>query len=173
MIEQLNFIDLPETRGLKSRARSRAAFAREVAIRVNRAVSALKQLWDGELTDELIQKEDASWEGGPMNEKGARVMQNLKVRISGVCEEKPLDAPVGAAAVQRQQGAGSLSAGHHKPTTKQPNRGDIWPGNVDAIALPSGDFPLIPIRQVSTRAAKFLDHFFVEMLRSTMNDSRF
>ena len=168
LIGSLGFLSLPEVKGLQSRARSRAARKREITIRVNRAISALKQLNQGELTDELLQVKDQDWKGSPVTKDGQKVINELFGRISGAVEERAPDSPVGVAALQRQQGAAAKSLDPQLKSAKGhlPNRGDLWPAKIEDIALPSGDFPLVKMTEVSRRARRYLDSYYDSMLRT-------
>ena len=50
--------------GLKSRARTRATQKRELETWLNRVISALHQLWEGKLNDELLATDAGAWERG-------------------------------------------------------------------------------------------------------------
>ena len=57
--------------GLTSRARRRAEEARELDLRVNRAIAALQQLWHGRLSDGLLSQDLTGSRRHPTGEEGA------------------------------------------------------------------------------------------------------
>ena len=53
-LEEVGYVPLSSVTGLKSRARSRAVFKREVDWRTNRAICVLRLKWKGRLKDNLL-----------------------------------------------------------------------------------------------------------------------
>ena len=162
-LEEVGYVPLSSVTGLKSRARSRAAFKREVDWRTNRAICVLRQMWKGRLNDDLLVDDPDSVRPEPTTQRGTGVLTYLREVIGGAMNRRPLDSPVGAAALRRQRGAADMRP-QVKKETLSPNRGDIWPGNVPTVALPSGQDPLVPISAVSPSAARYLNRFEELML---------
>ena len=182
VIDGLAYRTLPTTTGLRSRARSRAAHNRSVEVWLNRAISIIRQLWSGKLSDALLATDAGEWANGPPetvkpSDLGESLVPGLRACVRRSLDARPPNFPSGAAALKRQQGVGlmapgpSQKGGSKDSSTKSqksvtPNRGDIWPASVENIALPPPGTDSIPLREVSPTAARFLDRFESEMLRS-------
>ncbi len=170
--------------GLKSRARSRAIQKRELETWLNRVISALHQLWEGKLNDELLATDAGAWERGP-----PRVFQSttaaeeltleLRETVRRALSSRPDNFPKGSAALQRQRGVGQTAPGPPReakskagllptPSVKRagvPNRGEIWPACVPDIALPPSGTVSVPLDRLSATAATYLREYPTRMLR--------
>eukprot|EP00974_Lingulodinium_polyedra_P071269 6895670-Lingulodinium_polyedra.AAC.1 len=71
---------------------------------VNRALSALKQLASGRLNDDLFKAPEELAGATPGEGDAAPLAASLRGPIARCLERRPAGAPVGAAAVARQQG---------------------------------------------------------------------
>ena len=153
---------VPSLAGLHSRARSRAQLRRRAAIWSNRALSAIRQLARGTLSDELLSTADDAWQGvdnAQLHSVSATVLDGMERALQG----RPPDCPVGVAAIQRQLGAESSSSRDSEKRDALPKRGQIWPAQVEAISLPPPGSGLVPLL-ASPRCAQFLQEPFTRML---------
>jgi hypothetical protein len=180
-IEGLAYRDIPSVAGLKSRARGRAVKSRNVEVWLNRVISILRQLWAGKLNDDLLATDAGAWSHGPPqhvepSSLGERLIPELRACVRRTLDSRPENFPSGAAALQRQLGVGQMAPGPPREgkktgsasaqrTLATPNRGDIWPASIDHIALPPAGTRLIPLTQVSSTAAAYLEAFETSMLR--------
>ena len=105
-MEHMNYWDADMPSGLKSAARVRAKQKSTVHFWTNCAVSLVKQLWNGNLNDDLLlaatggMKWDLRHGGGD----GVHITNGLREKINGVLKRRPEGFPKGAAAIRRQQG---------------------------------------------------------------------
>ena len=142
LLEIAEFVAINGVKGLKSRARSRGVRAREVALRVNYALSALKQLWSGVLTDELIKNSEADWEKRGEQHRDGPVTGRLREAIGRAVAHRLPDSPTGAVASSRRQGSRpktslqSEGVKKGKEAAVVPKKGQIWLARVADIALP-------------------------------------
>ena len=106
LLESMNFWDDKMQSGLKSGARSKAKWKSTVGFWSNCAVSLVKQLWNGNLNDDLIQASTGqkSWDLSCGGVDGVQLSQNLKEKMESVLKKRPSEIPRGAAAIRRQQG---------------------------------------------------------------------
>ena len=171
--------------GLKTRARTRAIYKRELETRLNRVISALHQLWEGKLNDELLATDARAWErGAPRTFQCTQAAEELTLELRGTVRRalssRPDNYPRGVAALERQRGVGQTVPGPPReaknraggssplPSVKRagvPNRGEIWPACVSDIALPPPGTVSVPLEQVSAIAAAYLQNYQTRMLR--------
>ena len=92
--------------GLKSRARARAKEKSILHFWTNCAVSLVKQLWNGNLNNDMILASagEMSWDSSVREGDGVHVTNSLLERIPVALNSRPEDFPHGAAAFWRQQG---------------------------------------------------------------------
>ena len=102
----------------------------------------MRQLWKGNLNDELIQaagqgEAEKDWEEMDASPHGVLISQRIREKVSFALETRPKDIPQGAAAIRRQLGMqlAACPSQRVEKGEKVPKRGDIWPATVDAIAM--------------------------------------
>ena len=81
-LDEINFVPTTVPSGLTSRARTRARFKQELEVRLNRAISALKQLWLGQLTDQLLGDPLLTMPPGPITERGQVIISYLREKLA-------------------------------------------------------------------------------------------
>lgn len=163
-LEEANFVPLTVSAGLRSRQRSRAVTKREVDLRVNRALSALKQMWKGDLSDELLDSPTSGFVAQPSSNRGKKVIDYMKEVIGGAIDRQPTGTPVGVAALRRQRAALDIPSPAAKSYQQLPNRGGIWPASVGLIALPNGEQEPVQVSDVSKTAGSWLKDYQEKML---------
>jgi hypothetical protein len=136
----------------------------------------MKQLETGVLNDDLLTTMDEGWQPATTTAKTAERLESLKLNVGRAVHGRPKDSPCGAAAVQRQQGAGSVTSGlvGRKPAKNNepavlaglPKRGEIWPGKVEEVSLPPEGTRPISLMKLSVSAARYFEDFEKKMLRS-------
>lgn len=167
LIESAPFWRPPDTKGLRSRARSRASALRPVSIWVNRALVALRQLNRGTLSDELLESEEAGWEGGP-SPWGHPLTRRVAEVVGRSWSRREAGAPVGAAAVARQRGAAPLpSQRQQQGSSPLPRRGQTWPADVTKIALPVIGGQPVSMTSHSRRCREWLEDWRSRMLKDS------
>ena len=160
-----DYLAAPQVRGLRSRARGRAVAEGWARLWANRAWCALRQLWRGRLDDSLLQSAANGLRGA--SEPGdSALLCHVVEKVRRCWAARSAVAPVGAAAVLRQQGASHVGSGPGvgAEAGELPRRGQIWPAEVSLLALPVGDRAPLPMVDHSPRCAEFLQHMEQLML---------
>lgn len=161
---------MPLLRPVRARARggakNREWLAREEDLvwLTNRAVLGLHQLWRGELGRELLAHEPPPV-GCPGSRLGRSALERVEKRIRAV--PPPWPRPRGRAALQQLTGSGAGVPLAHQSASqprRAPLRGEIWPADVESVALPEAGSERVPLT-LSPRCKALLDNFEEAMLR--------
>lgn len=172
-IDEADFTGLPNAAGL---ADSPAGLALEVKILVGRAISALRQMWRGNLTDELLTsgggRSASSRSSCSLSPLSAEmrlhcqaVLASVGARVCYMARLRPGGLPRGRAALEVQQGRTLPSGSRAVPSSVDPRRGDIWPAVIDDISLPPEGTVPTSIMAWSPQCKHYLEEFRSRMLR--------
>ena len=87
LVKESRFVSTPSTQGLKSRVRAKASWKGELVTRAYRAMSAIRQRWSGQLTNELIST--TGWKAEKSTERGRAVNDAAWTTIGRAMEVRP------------------------------------------------------------------------------------
>ena len=164
-LDMLDYLPMHSPMGLRSRARQRAQEAGLVDRWANRAIAALRGLWRGVASEELLRGDAEGWVRNTAGGRPSQLALRIRGRVKESLARRPPDVPRGVAAVLRQQGLEAVPPGQGKARPgKMPRRGQVWPAVVDDIALPES-FARVELMEVSETAASFLSRVEETMLR--------
>ena len=172
-MEVFNFVPVKvrPVAGLKSRARGKAKFFREVDIWTNRVLTVLKAMGTrGSVGSKVWSLDAQDWEEtGVSSEDAQEEVKGVWEEVRRFCDMRPADAPSGVAALRRQQGANSSSSPEGKKSKEKlmPNRGEIWPGgDIESIALPPKGTKAKLVTELSSTVKEQFDGWKAKMLKS-------
>ena len=127
-------------------------------------------MWHGSLNDELIDSAGGpvDWITAQVTPKGRLPAQQVKTKVAIAVNSRPLDFPAGPEAIRRQLGVEEIchpTKNKNQKTQAVPRRGDIWPADVDNIALSPGGTTSTYVGSVSMEAHSYLSNYKTRMLR--------